>query len=325
MRIPLRTPATRRDCVLDAKLTPEQKTDLSRRLDDGLSLAEAARELLEQPGIAVSTTAISRWAAKRRRVKSDETLARFFELVETDAHHARRFSSRQNGPGDNFLEANLLLASRALFAAQCSEDAHGMLRAIKILAAASGAAAQTRRADAAQTTAGARHTLASIAQQKLADEHARAEAARAAEAEKIRQQDPEVRREKMERIIERTFGKRPQWSIDAQERDRKERDEQNAVTRAAQQEAVAQWRAEASSPQTIPAPGPAEAAPEEAPPEPEAVAAPARPQPSAPTRAHPNHTLVPSKPRVDKPISNLEPWLKPGEWYRRPPPRLANR
>ncbi len=140
----------RSDSTLDSHLTDEQAQNLARRLEHGTSLREAADWLQAEFGIRLSRVSISRWAARRRRARTELTFASLMEMVQQDQAGAKRFEERSP---DSFHKANELIVSRALFAAQVNQDPEAIRQAARLFTRVMGAVVRERRAETHQILA----------------------------------------------------------------------------------------------------------------------------------------------------------------------------
>ena len=118
------------DCVLDARLSFSQAADLSRRLDHGLSVREASRWLKENHGISLSSVSVSRWAARRRRQRTEITIASLVQTVFADRKRIRKLDAQSP---QQMQKANEMLVHHALFTAFLNKDQTAIRHAAAIL------------------------------------------------------------------------------------------------------------------------------------------------------------------------------------------------
>lgn len=145
-------PKTRADCVLDATLSPADADAFADRLERGLSLQEAVRFLAQEHGVTTSESSVSRWAAKRRRARVEMTFACLREQIELDQEQA--FDLSEDGaPLNQMYQANVLLANRALFAAQRSGDQRRVAEAARIFSSVLGTVVKARKVEIADQSA----------------------------------------------------------------------------------------------------------------------------------------------------------------------------
>lgn len=157
-------PKTRADCVIERRLTPEAARDLARRLDHGLPHRDAARWLLDEHHVQLSESSISRWAARRRRLKSEKTLRDLCDARQRAP--AAAASGGDGGPDPS--AANLRLLTDALSQAHQNEDRHGMIQAARLFSQMLEARAKVYLAQAAAAGSGQRPGEREIAARALA-------------------------------------------------------------------------------------------------------------------------------------------------------------
>ena len=141
-------PKTRADCVIDATLSPADADAFADRLERGLSLQEAVRLLAQEHGVTISESSVSRWAAKRRRARAEMTFACLREQIELDQEQAFDLCEDE-APLNQMYQANVLLATRALFAAQRSGDQRSVAEAARIFASVLGTVVKARKVEIA--------------------------------------------------------------------------------------------------------------------------------------------------------------------------------
>jgi hypothetical protein len=187
---------TRSDAVLN-RLTEEQRDRVFTQCEP-MALEGAVRWLKAEFYVTISPGRLSKWLAQERTERN------FMARMEAMRESSRRagYVAQQVGDAQEMTESNIALLSQALFDAQCSGDRKEMKAAAFNLSMVIEAMAKDRKSKADALSA-------ETGRDKFQFDAAKSALKHAAELQTINQ-SAGSEREKVDRAVERLFGRRPE-------------------------------------------------------------------------------------------------------------------
>ncbi len=192
----------RGDSVLDTQIAPAQRDEVYAYIERH-TLNEAQAWLIEHFNIELSTTAIGRWAEKRRRAKADFAFANLLRDIKADQEQAVELSN-EVGQATEMADANVVMLSQALFEAKRSGNPAALKNAAKLFSMVLESVAKSK-------TAQANLIAAETGRDKFQYDAAKSALANAAELQRINQGSGDEDA-KVERAIISLFGRNPNSS-----------------------------------------------------------------------------------------------------------------
>ena len=190
---------TRGDSDLNRLLTePEQEAFFA--LVERTTLREAGAWLKEHHEIALSPTAIGKWAEKMRRKGDDFRFQQLLRDMRHDNEQATLMAG-EIGTAAQLNDANVLLLSQALFSARRTGDPGEMKNAAKLFSMVMESVAKAKAAEAAVITA-------STSRDKFQFDAAKSVLEHLDTLQSIKASSGDDR-EKVDRAVAAVFGRRP--------------------------------------------------------------------------------------------------------------------
>lgn len=189
----------RGDSVLDTQITPAQRDEVFAYIE-GHTLDEAQAFIASTFQLDLSTTAIGRWAEKRRRAGADFKFRRLLADIKADQEQAIELGSAV-GVAAELNDANVVMLSQALFEAKRTGNPAAVKAAAKLFSMVLESVAKSK-------TAAANLIAAETGRDKFQWDAAKAALGSAAELQRINEGSGDEDA-KVELAIVSLFGTRP--------------------------------------------------------------------------------------------------------------------
>ena len=191
---------TRGDAEIDKIFKSEKDRDVFFVASEKRNLYETQTILKREHQLDLSLNTISRWLGKERKSRADDAFFKLIGEIKDDAERADTFA-KEIGDAQKLTTANVTMLSQALFRARRTNDPKAMRSSAILLSMLIEAVAKQNASKASVISAETSRDRFQFDAAKKALEHA-------SELQDI-QKSSGSEREKVERAVDRLFGKRP--------------------------------------------------------------------------------------------------------------------
>jgi hypothetical protein len=193
----------RGDAEIDKIFKSDKDRDEFFIASEGRNLWETQKVLERDFKCNLSLNTISRWLHKVRTERADQQFYLLIGEIKDDAARAETLA-KEIGTERNLTSANVTMIEQMLFRARRSGDGKQMMAAAKMLSLVIGAVSDEKAASARVITA-------ETQRERFHFDAAKVALAAASDLQQI-QQSKGSEREKIEKAVERLFGKKPKGS-----------------------------------------------------------------------------------------------------------------